>query len=112
MLAVAIVGLGLHLLHRRARRDLYLAARPGTIASTVALTAHSEFADLLEPFDDRRRMTHKLEGLSFRIDKQTGAIVANDVLPLRSPDAEMSLLTPDLGKQGMDSYVHQQPRNQ
>ncbi|KAJ7201905.1 hypothetical protein GGX14DRAFT_464200, partial [Mycena pura] len=97
--ATGFLGVFLQLISRRQRRDLYLTAPPGTTAAALALTARSGFGDLLLPYDDLATMKKKLDGLRFRLDKRTGAIVADayndsaDDAPLRGPDdAKMSLL--------------------
>jgi len=74
---VGIFGVLLHIIHRRARENLLLAAPPGSIASVVALTSHSGFGELLLPYDDELTMKKKLDGLRFRLDGRTGAIVAD-----------------------------------
>ncbi|KAJ6482096.1 hypothetical protein C8R47DRAFT_1133907 [Mycena vitilis] len=93
------LGVFLHLINRRQRRNLFLAAPPGTVASTVALTSRSGWGELLLPYDDAETMEKKLAGLRFRLDKRTGAILADDYEPtgedtsFRGPDdAMMSLL--------------------
>ncbi|KAJ7084169.1 hypothetical protein C8R43DRAFT_1082852 [Mycena crocata] len=99
LFASGFLGVFLHLINRRQRRNLFLAAPPGTIAAAVALTARSGFGDLLLPYDDLTKLEKKLEGLRFRLDKRTGAILADDYEPtgddasFRGPDdAMMSLL--------------------
>ena len=73
-----ILGVFLHIIHRRARKHLLLAAPPGSIASVVALTSHSDFGKRLRPYDDELIMEKKLDGLRFGLDGHTGAIVADD----------------------------------
>lgn len=99
LFATGFLGLFLQLINRRQRRNLFMAAEPGTIAGALALTARSGFGDLLLPYDSREVMEKKLEGLRFRLDKRTGAILADDYEPtgddgsFRGPDdAMMSLL--------------------
>lgn len=81
-----------------------LAAPPGSIAAVVSLTSRSGFGDLLLPYDDEKTLERKLGGLRFRLDKRTGAIVADDDGTERDgmgpDDAMMSLLgnTKDGGK--------------
>ncbi|KAF7305525.1 hypothetical protein HMN09_00805400 [Mycena chlorophos] len=72
------LGVFLHLISRRQRRNLYITAPPGTIAGAVALTARSGFGELLFPYDDMPALEKKLEGLRFYLDKRTGAILAED----------------------------------
>ena len=68
----------LHYLHFRQRRDVHLTHVPGTIASTVALTAHSGFGELLLPYDDQAGLARALEPLRLCLDRRTGAIVVDD----------------------------------
>ncbi|KAJ7471870.1 hypothetical protein FB451DRAFT_1089993 [Mycena latifolia] len=93
------LGVFLQLINRRQRRNLFLASPPGTIAAALALTARSGFGDLLLPYDDLQTIEKKFDGLRFRLDKRTGAILADDYEPMgddasfRGPDdAMMSLL--------------------
>jgi len=72
------MGIFLHVIHRRARKRLLLAAPPGSIASVVALTSRSGFGELLLPYDDEPTLEKKLEGLRFRLDRRTGAILAEE----------------------------------
>ena len=51
--------------------------RPGSIAATVALTAHSGFGELLYPYDDLQTIRRKLGKMLFSVDKRTGAVVAD-----------------------------------
>ncbi|KAJ7904984.1 hypothetical protein B0H13DRAFT_2024215 [Mycena leptocephala] len=98
LFASGFLGVFLHLINRRQRRNLYLTAPPGTIAGAVALTSRSGFGDLLLPYDDLATIEKKLDGLRFRLDKRTGAILADEYEPtgdtsFRGPDdAMMSLL--------------------
>ncbi|KAI9463877.1 hypothetical protein HD554DRAFT_2123510 [Boletus coccyginus] len=78
MIVVGLVGLVVHYLHRRARRRLWLTSPPGSIAAIVSLTSRSGFGELLLPYDDERRMRDSLAGLTFRLDRRTGAIVAEE----------------------------------
>lgn len=68
----------LHYLHFRQRRDVYLTHAPGSIASGVALTAHSGFGELLLPYDDQAALARALEPFRFCLDRRTGAIVVDD----------------------------------
>ncbi|KAJ7736765.1 hypothetical protein DFH07DRAFT_842753 [Mycena maculata] len=99
LFASGFLGVFLQLINRRQRRNLFLAAPPGTLAAAAALTAHSGFGDLLLPYDDMATLEKKLDGLRFRLDKRTGAVLADDYEPtgedtsFRGPDdAMMSLL--------------------
>ncbi len=42
------------------------------------MTSHSGFGQLLVPYDSEKNIEDKLKGLRFRLDKRTGAIVAED----------------------------------
>lgn len=77
-MGVSGVVLVLHFLHFRQRRDIYLAHAPGSIASSVALTAHSGFGELLMPYDNKEALTRALEPFRFCLDRRTGAIVVDD----------------------------------
>jgi hypothetical protein len=77
-MGVASVVLGLHYLHFRRRRDIYLAHPPGSIASAMALTAHSGFGEVLRPYDNKEAFSRALAPLRFCLDSRTGAIVVDD----------------------------------
>jgi hypothetical protein len=77
LLASAII-FSLHFWHFRARRDIYLAHPPGSIGSSVALTSHSGFGELLMPYDNTATFSRALAPLRFRLDRRTGAIVVDD----------------------------------
>ncbi|CAL1702679.1 unnamed protein product [Somion occarium] len=79
-IVIGVLGIVLHTLHLRIRRrsGLYLTTEPGSIATSVALTSHSGFGQLLYPYDDRSMMQKKLQGFRFSLDKRTGAIVADE----------------------------------
>lgn len=76
----------MHLLHRHVRRKLYLTAAPGTVASTIALTSHSGFGELLYPYDDEKAIRAKLANLRFSLDGRTGAIIADEYGYDESPE--------------------------
>ncbi|KAF5345681.1 hypothetical protein D9758_013050 [Tetrapyrgos nigripes] len=77
LIAVGIVGLIVHIFHRRQRRHLYLTNPPGTIASIIAMTSHSGIGELLMPYDKEKVLEKKLEDLRFGMDKRTGAVVVD-----------------------------------
>jgi hypothetical protein len=77
-MGVASVVFVLHYLHFRERRGIYLAHYPGSIASAVALTAHSGFGELLLPYDSAEEFSRALAPLRFCLDRRTGAIVVDD----------------------------------
>jgi hypothetical protein len=91
-----LIGIVLQFLHRRDRRKLLLAAPPGSIAAVVSMTSRSGFGDLILPYDDEKTLEQKLNGLHFRLDRRTGAIVADDEYTEREfmgpDDAMLSLL--------------------
>ncbi|KAF9478762.1 hypothetical protein BDN70DRAFT_879571 [Pholiota conissans] len=98
LIFVGALGIPLHLRHRSQRKRLLLASVPGTIASTVALTARSGFGELLLPYDNDQQLEKKLDGIRFRLDRRTGAIVADDYgserVGMGRDDAMLSLLGP------------------
>ncbi|EMD35947.1 hypothetical protein CERSUDRAFT_115895 [Gelatoporia subvermispora B] len=79
LLLVGVGGIIVHLLHRYARRKLYLTAPPGTIAASLALAYHSGIGDLLVPYEDEQGMLRRLAGMRFRLDRRTGAVVAEEI---------------------------------
>jgi len=98
LIATGFIGVFLHIINRRRRRTLLLASPPGSIAGVISLTSRSGFGELLLPYDDERALEDKLEGLRFRLDKRTGAILADP-----DPDAygTVSLLGGSKGKDEM-----------
>lgn len=78
LLLIGFIGVFLHIINRRQRQKLLLAAPPGSIAAVVSLTSRSGFGELLLPYDNEKTLERKLNGLLFRLDKRTGAIVADD----------------------------------
>jgi hypothetical protein len=77
-MGISSAVLVLHFMHFKQRRQVYLAHTSGTIASSVALTAHSGFGELLLPYDNQAALAHALEPFRFRLDRRTGAIVVDD----------------------------------
>jgi hypothetical protein len=78
--ALTLIGFSallLHLVHLRQRRRFFLAASPGSIAHTLSLAAHAQFAHRLYPYDDDDEILRKLGGMRFGLDPRTGAIVAD-----------------------------------
>ncbi|GLB42726.1 putative protein of unknown function (DUF3433) [Lyophyllum shimeji] len=96
LILTGIIGFVVQFLHTRERRKLLVAAPPGSIAAIVSLTSRSGFGELLYPYDDAATLERKLEGLRFRLDRRTGAIVADDYGTERAhmgpDDAMLSLL--------------------
>lgn len=78
LLLTGLAGIVVQLIHRRLRENLFLAARPGSIAAAVSLTSQSPFRKLLDPHDNDETMRRKLERLRFSFDRSTGAIVATE----------------------------------
>ncbi|TFY67392.1 hypothetical protein EVJ58_g1660 [Rhodofomes roseus] len=79
LLTVGIVGMIVHLLHRHARRDLYLTAPPGSIGASMALAFHAGFGASLTPYDDGESIGRKLRSMRFSMDRRTGAILAEEI---------------------------------
>ena len=100
LILTGVVGLFLQIITRQRRRELLLAAPPGSIASAVALTSRSGFGELLLPYDDEVTLEKKLDGLRFRLDKRTGAIVAEaeneKPQAMVSDGVRLSLLSPTI----------------
>ncbi|KIJ47903.1 hypothetical protein M422DRAFT_778028 [Sphaerobolus stellatus SS14] len=91
LLLVAFTGTVLHLIHRQQRKRLYLASRPGSFAHYMSLlpdvppgrsqNAPSKETPSLSPYDSKRAMRKKLNGLEFMMD-QRGKIVP--VIPMQN----------------------------
>ncbi|KAI3611371.1 hypothetical protein WG66_002222 [Moniliophthora roreri] len=98
MFMIGCIGIFLHIIHRRQRKGLFLASPPGTIAATMSITSHSGFGQLLMPYDKEEILRDKLSGLRFRLDRRTGALVADDApvsfgtMKQNRDEAMMSLL--------------------
>ncbi|KAF8803177.1 hypothetical protein BYT27DRAFT_7196060 [Phlegmacium glaucopus] len=109
LILTGFIGIFLHVINRNKRKRLLLATPPGSIASIISLTSRSGFGELLLPYDDELTMEKKLDGLRFRLDKTTGAILADEVETDRtqrmlSDDPTISLLgTPSTLRQSMSS---------
>jgi len=94
LLLMAITETVLHLLHRRQRRRLHLATRPGSVAHYMSLlpnvplsgpgnvTPRDGPVPSLNPTDSKRAMRRKLEGMEFVIDEASGRIIP--VIPLQN----------------------------
>lgn len=100
---IGLTGLVIHFFNFRQRRELLLAAPPGSIASITALTARSGFGELILPYDDEATLEKKLDGIKFRLDERTGAIVADESegVPWMDRDDAMDSL---LGKQKLNQH--------
>ncbi|KAF5375917.1 hypothetical protein D9615_008257 [Tricholomella constricta] len=96
LILTGAIGLVVHVLHQRDRKKLLLTTPPGTIAAIMSRTSRSGFGELLLPYDDEKTLEQKLSGLTFRLDRRTGAIVADDDGTERAglgpDDAMLSLL--------------------
>jgi hypothetical protein len=79
LILTGFIGIFLQVISWHKRKHLLLAAPPGSIASTIALTSRSGFGMRLVPYDDERELKEKLDGLRFRLDKRTGAILADEI---------------------------------
>ncbi|KAF8132440.1 hypothetical protein EV363DRAFT_1216054 [Boletus edulis] len=104
MIAIGFVGFGVHYLHRRARRRLWLTSPPGSIGAIVSLTSRSGFGQFLLPYDDERKMQERLGGLTFCIDERTGAIVAEEDFGAVESSDEVALLARQRSY-GMESWT-------
>lgn len=91
-ICIGITSLIIHILHKRSRRNLWLTSPPGSIAAIVSLTSRSGFGDLLLPYDNVSRMKSNLTGLTFRLDKRTGAIVAEEDFDVVNASDKSALL--------------------
>ncbi|CAA7266310.1 unnamed protein product [Cyclocybe aegerita] len=104
LIFTGIGGISIQVILRNKRKKLLLAAPPGSIAAVVALTARSGFGELLLPYDDELTLERKLDGLRFRLDRRTGAILAEEDdgaaygVALGRDDAMLSLLGKRFGK--------------
>ncbi|KAK0218793.1 hypothetical protein IW262DRAFT_1274072 [Armillaria fumosa] len=78
LFVIGFIGTFLHIINQRQRRHLFIASPPGSIGGIVSMTSHSGFGQLLVPYDSEKNIEEKLKGLRFRLDKRTGAIVAED----------------------------------
>ncbi|KAG9312527.1 hypothetical protein JVU11DRAFT_6922 [Chiua virens] len=92
LIVIGLIGFVVHYLHNRARRELWLTSPPGSIAAIVSLTSRSGFGELLLPYDDERRMADNLAGLTFCLDRRTGAIVAEEDLGMSDSADGVALL--------------------
>lgn len=95
LILTGFIGIFIQVISRNQRKQLLLAVPPGSIASIIALTSRSGFGELLLPYDDELTLKKKLGGLRFRLDKRTGAIVADEFErpeSMFSDDTSMSLL--------------------
>ncbi|CAK5278238.1 unnamed protein product [Mycena citricolor] len=97
------------------KKEFFLASPPGSIATAVALTNRSGWGELLLPYDSPEVIEKKLHGLRFRLDKRTGAIVADDygtsfdddAAPRGPDDAMMSLLGKHQGLQSSTAFAQE-----
>ncbi|KIK76950.1 hypothetical protein PAXRUDRAFT_17829 [Paxillus rubicundulus Ve08.2h10] len=92
LIVIGLLGLVVHFIHKRTRRNLWLTSPPGSIAAIVSLTSRSGFGELLLPYDDERRMKNNLAGLKFCLDRRTGAIVAEEDFTAGKGGDTMALL--------------------
>lgn len=99
----------IQILHQRERRKVFIVNPPGSIGVIASLTARSGFGELLFPHDNEATLHRKLRGLTFRLDKRTGAIVADDALiydnDWDTDDARLSLLGKNHSRNTSVSHV-------
>ena len=65
---MALCGIAILLLHRRAERHLYLTSEPGTLAAAVAFGGTSELSRIVNVKDTDEEMRTILADLHFGID--------------------------------------------
>lgn len=94
---LAIIGTILIAAHHRARRGLFLAGEPGTIASAVSIAGGSELAYLIEAKDDPELMAKLLRNHRFGLDE-------SESFPLL-PFHRAELLTAETGRIIIDGEV-------
>jgi hypothetical protein len=75
LLAVALIGGYIQLLHRHNRRELHLLHEPGTIASAVSIGAQTDLANLLHGRQQQDDFVRTLQNKKFRIDPRTMKII-------------------------------------
>ncbi|KAF9221127.1 hypothetical protein BS17DRAFT_785959 [Gyrodon lividus] len=103
LIMIGLLGLIVHYIHKRTRRNLWLTSPPGSIAAIVSMTSRSGFGELLLPYNDEQRMRDNLAGLTFRLDRRTGAIVAEEDLGVTEGGDSMALLGHKRGYSDGDS---------
>ncbi|TDL20469.1 hypothetical protein BD410DRAFT_841344 [Rickenella mellea] len=112
LLIVGFSGFVVIELFRRARQNIYLHSFPGSISHALSLTSRSGFGELLVPYDTEYTMQRKLQGLHFRLDDRTGAIVAQDdegedvtMDTMGAEDTKMSLMRNTSGGLATPGYL-------
>lgn len=75
LLAVALIGGCIQIVHRQSRRDLHLLHEPGTIASAVSIGARTDLANLLDGRQEEDDLVKALQNKKFRIDPRTMKII-------------------------------------
>lgn len=73
LILIALGGLAVVVLHRRAARQLILTSEPGTLAAAIALAGHSDMSQMLKGYDTEEEMRAMLADLRFTIDPVSGA---------------------------------------
>ncbi|KAH7923217.1 hypothetical protein BV22DRAFT_1113507 [Leucogyrophana mollusca] len=99
LIIIGVIGMAVQAIHRHSRRHLRLTSPPGSIAAIVSLTSRSGFGELLLPYDNEESMSAKLAGLTFRLDRRTGAILAEED-GFVNPDGSMMTLLDGKHKRG------------
>jgi hypothetical protein len=75
MLSMAVVGVIVHIYHRRERRYLLLQQAPGTIASAAAVISHTDVGEKLNSRQKTEDVIQAFRDQRFRIDRSTGKVV-------------------------------------
>lgn len=65
---MALGGIAILLLHRKAQRTLALTSPPGTLAAAVAITGKTDLAHMIDGTDTEADMRVMLADLKFGID--------------------------------------------
>ncbi|KAG9009527.1 hypothetical protein FRB90_008331 [Tulasnella sp. 427] len=73
---IGVLGAWVHLMHLRARRNVYLSCDPATMAGTLSMTSESGFPRMLKAGDNDADMARSLKGLKFGISRRTWQVVA------------------------------------
>lgn len=75
LVILACLGFLVHLSHKKLREPLALHHSPGTIASTVAITANSDVGELMHGKQRDKEIVQALQNKRFRLDRNTNKIV-------------------------------------
>ncbi|KAL4247888.1 hypothetical protein ABKN59_007467 [Abortiporus biennis] len=101
LVCIGLIGFAIHIIHLLKRRGsrLHLTSQPGSIASSVALTAGSGLSDILKPWDDPDSMKKKLNGMRFGLDEVSGGIIVEENGVIMNTETEISATLPLLTKE-------------